>query len=285
MSRPTSSPTLLAALVSIAMWLYLAVSAIVMTAFVFPVALICAPFDRRRRIVAYAAMFWAGLFDRLSPLWQTTVRGKSNLDRNKSYIFVANHQSSLDIILLLAMGEHFKWISKTSNFFVPIAGWMMWMAGYVPIRRGDRHSREKMLTACATELARGNSIAIFPEGTRNERDSLAPFKRGAFVLATKTGAEIVPIVIHGARELLPRNAIVVRRLRRCYPHIEILPPVSPAQFQNNPRTMATAVQELMEHTLVELREQTLSRPANAIPRDLYALSRSNSDPSQSTSGS
>jgi 1-acyl-sn-glycerol-3-phosphate acyltransferase len=260
-SPSNSRPTFAAAVVSMALWLYLVVSAVVLGALFFPIVVLTLPFDRQRRMAASAPMVWASLLDRISPLWTMTVRGRENLVAGRPYIYVANHQSSLDIILLLALRLEFKWISKTSNFWVPIAGWWMWLAGYVPISRGDRDSRNRMLEICTQRLAQGSSIAIFPEGTRNENENLSTFKRGAFVLAAKTGAEIVPIVIHGVRELLPRNALVVRRLRRCYAHVEILPPISPREFHNDPKTMAAAVQDKMQDTLTILRDRTLSQPA------------------------
>jgi 1-acyl-sn-glycerol-3-phosphate acyltransferase len=123
---------------------------------------------------------------------------------------VANHQSLLDILILFRLFVHFKWVSKIENFRLPFIGWNMRLNRYIELRRGDKVSIAQMLKASAGALAEGNSIMMFPEGTRSVDGRLRSFKHGAFTLAQQTGCPILPIVVHGTARALPKKGIVLR---------------------------------------------------------------------------
>jgi 1-acyl-sn-glycerol-3-phosphate acyltransferase len=123
---------------------------------------------------------------------------------------VANHQSLLDILVLFRLFVHFKWVSKIENFRVPAVGWNMSLNRYIKLRRGNRESVERMMRACERTIAEGNSIMMFPEGTRSPDGRLRAFKPGAFTLAQTTRAPLLPIILQGTANALPKRGFVLR---------------------------------------------------------------------------
>ncbi|PAN46660.1 hypothetical protein PAHAL_9G205700 [Panicum hallii] len=160
-------------------------------------------FDRyRRRAQHYIAKIWATLT--ISMFYKLEVEGMENLPPNSSpAVYVANHQSFLDIYTLLTLGRCFKFISKTSIFMFPIIGWAMYLLGVIPLRRMDSRSQLDCLKQCVHLVGKGASVFFFPEGTRSRDGKLGVFKRGAFSVATKTGAPVIPITLIGTGKLMP----------------------------------------------------------------------------------
>ena len=191
-------------------WVFLTVSSIVL----FPVAaLICAvtmPFDRRKVLLHRFTCFWASLYTWLNPVWPVTVVGQKKIRPDTPYVMVANHLSLLDILVLFRLFTHFKWVSKIENFRVPFIGWNMTLNRYIKLRRGDQASVVQMMEACEHTLAQGNSIMMFPEGTRSPTGRMRSFKTGAFEVALKTRSPILPIVIRGTANALPKRGFVLQ---------------------------------------------------------------------------
>ncbi|OQU91568.1 hypothetical protein SORBI_3001G206000 [Sorghum bicolor] len=160
-------------------------------------------FDRyRRRVQHYIAKIWATLT--ISMFYKLEVEGMENLPPNNSPgVYVANHQSFLDIYTLLTLGRCFKFISKTSIFMFPIIGWAMYLLGVIPLRRMDSRSQLDCLKRCVDLVGKGASVFFFPEGTRSRDGKLGVFKRGAFSVAAKTGAPVIPITLIGTGKLMP----------------------------------------------------------------------------------
>jgi 1-acyl-sn-glycerol-3-phosphate acyltransferase len=131
----------------------------------------------------------------LNPAWPVRIEGRERIDRNATHVMVANHQSLLDILVFFRLFVHFKWVSKIENFSIPFIGWNMWLNRYIPLKRGDKASIVQMLRACRETLAEGNSIMMFPEGTRSSDGRLRRFKLGAFELAKDSGKPILPLVM------------------------------------------------------------------------------------------
>jgi 1-acyl-sn-glycerol-3-phosphate acyltransferase len=195
---------------SVAFWLFIALSSLVL----FPVALlvwaVTAPFDRRLRALHRFTCFWASLYSWTNPLWRVRVEGRQHVRPGVTYVMVANHQSFLDILVLFRLFVHFKWVSKAEMFRLPCIGWNMALNRYVKLRRGSTESIAAMMTACERHLAEGSSVMIFPEGTRSADGHLKAFKHGAFTLATRTLVPILPVVIEGTAHALPKHGFVLR---------------------------------------------------------------------------
>jgi 1-acyl-sn-glycerol-3-phosphate acyltransferase len=195
---------------SLLFWAFLTISSIVL----FPVAVLVwaltAPFDRRKVVLHRFTCFWASLYTWLNPAWPLEVVGRGRIRSDETYVMVSNHLSLLDILVLFRLFRHFKWVSKIENFQVPCIGWNMSMNGYVKLRRGDRSSVVQMMQDCDRLLAQGNSIMMFPEGTRSPTGRMRSFKPGAFELALRNRLPILPIVIEGTANALPKRGFVLR---------------------------------------------------------------------------
>ncbi|MCP4023917.1 MAG: 1-acyl-sn-glycerol-3-phosphate acyltransferase, partial [Desulfobacteraceae bacterium] len=173
----------------------------------FLLFLITVLFDRRLVILNLFASFWASLYIWLMPLWSVHIEGRQKLSLSKQYIFVSNHQSQLDILVLFGLFFPFRWVSKTAVFKLPFIGWNMLLNGYVKLKRGDKKSIEKMMDECERLLDKKCSLFLFPEGTRSKTGILKPFKPGAFILAKKKRIPIQPVVINNTKDALPKHTL------------------------------------------------------------------------------
>ena len=195
---------------SILFWAFLVTSSLLL----FPVAVLIwaltTPFDRRKRWLHQFTCFWASLYTWLNPAWRVHVEGREKIRKEATYVMVANHQSLLDILVLFRLFTHFKWVSKIENFRIPCIGWNMSLNGYVKLRRGDRQSIGEMMSACSRTLDDGSSIMMFPEGTRSPDGRLRAFKHGAFTLAQGGGCPILPILVEGTADALPKRGFVLQ---------------------------------------------------------------------------
>jgi 1-acyl-sn-glycerol-3-phosphate acyltransferase len=195
---------------SVLFWAFLVTSSLAL----FPVALaiwaVTLPFDRRKRLLHQFTCFWASLYSWFNPAWRVHVEGREKIRPGATYVMVANHQSLLDILVLFRLFTHFKWVSKIENFRVPCIGWNMSLNGYVKLRRGDKQSIGEMMSTCARVLDDGSSIMMFPEGTRSPDGRLRAFKHGAFTLAQGSGCPILPILIEGTADALPKRGFVLQ---------------------------------------------------------------------------
>jgi 1-acyl-sn-glycerol-3-phosphate acyltransferase len=135
-----------------------------------------------------------------------TVFGTAGLAPGASYVYLANHQSLFDIpALLRAIPGRFRFVAKQSLFRIPVFGWALAAAGFVSVDRGDRTAARQSFAAAEQWLRDGESILVFPEGTRSTTGTLLPFKRGGFLLALRTGLPIVPVGIRGTLAVQPRG--------------------------------------------------------------------------------
>ena len=194
---------------SLLFWGFLVVSSVLL----FPVALlvwaVTRPFDRRTRALHLFTCSWASLYTWLNPWWPVTVHGREHLPDGPC-VLVANHLSLLDILVLFRLFTPFTWVSKAENFRVPFIGWNMRLNRYIALRRGDRASVLRMLAQCEAALRDGTPVMMFPEGTRSQDGRLRSFKPGAFELALRTGVPVVPIVVRGTGDALPKRGFVLR---------------------------------------------------------------------------
>lgn len=127
-------------------------------------------------------------------------------------IFMGNHQSNFDILALYAaLPVHFSWIAKEELFRIPLFGFAMRRAGYIPLDRGDGRRALKSMDEAARKIRSGVSVIVFPEGTRTRDGNLLPFKRGGFLLAAKAGVPIVPFTINGTARINPAKTLQLRK--------------------------------------------------------------------------
>lgn len=209
--------------------------------------IVCFPFDKPRRVVheisrAICMCFW------YVPLtWKRRIKGLENVDKSKSYVIVINHNSMADIISLYFVPLNFRWVSKREVFRIPYIGQLLSIHGDIAIDRSKgADSMRKVTEQGKMWIGRGVSIAMFPEGTRSKSGEIGRFKQGAFALAKEAGVEILPVVMHGTRDVLKKNYLV--NWRNCL-SVSVLPPISAETVQS----META--ELIEHTRTMMCEE------------------------------
>jgi 1-acyl-sn-glycerol-3-phosphate acyltransferase len=146
-------------------------------------------------------------------LWMAGVRleveGLVNIGKKISYIIIANHQSYMDIpVLIVAMKLSIRIIAKRELFKIPIFGWGMRAGGIIEIDRSNQKKSIETLQK-VEEIIRSNNISIlaFPEGTRSDDGKIGSFKRGPVILAINTGLPILPVSVSGTRRILPKGKI------------------------------------------------------------------------------
>ncbi|MCH9682335.1 MAG: 1-acylglycerol-3-phosphate O-acyltransferase [Deltaproteobacteria bacterium] len=218
----------MARVISILYWLAAALIAFAM----FPIALVVwaltLPFDRRKVVLHALTNVWGSLYTWINPLWSVQVEGREHIDGRAPYMMVSNHLSLVDIFVVHRLFCHYKWVSKIEIFRMPLIGWNMRLAGYIPLRRGDRHSVVEMLDRCRVALERGSSVMMFPEGTRSRTGQLKEFKPGAFELARDVAVAVLPMVIQGTATALPKKGLTVSRARM---RVTVLPPIPKAEVE------------------------------------------------------
>jgi 1-acyl-sn-glycerol-3-phosphate acyltransferase len=141
------------------------------------------------------------------------VTGLNHIDPKQQYVFIANHQSNIDIPILIQTLLRFqlRWLAKKELLWVPLFGWAMWAAKHVTVNRSIRSDALKTLKKATERIANGVSLVFFPEGTRSPDGRLLPFKRGGVWLAVKTQTPLVPITISGSGALMPKGDWRIRR--------------------------------------------------------------------------
>jgi 1-acyl-sn-glycerol-3-phosphate acyltransferase len=129
--------------------------------------------------------------------------GIDRIDRSKRYILIANHHSYFDIpCIFAAIPQPIRFMAKKSLFSIPIFGWALGRAGFIPIDRKNRRTAVKSFELAVERIRRGNTIVIFPEEGRSREIAMRPFQRGAFLLAIRSELPILPLAIDGTYEVL-----------------------------------------------------------------------------------
>jgi 1-acyl-sn-glycerol-3-phosphate acyltransferase len=214
-------------LILILIWTVLAVPAALV---VFPWTLI----TRDTRLL-FRVGFWitrAGL-----PLVgvRVVVKGFERFPHGAS-IVMANHSSNLDpdVLLPLLPGRVVIYL-KASLMKIPVLGYAMRLAGFIPVQRdGSVESAKAASELAQRALEQGSCLVLFPEGTRSRDGSLLPFKRGPFFLAMESGAQVAPVSIRGATRLLPKGS---KNLRAGTVTVTFHAPLRPADFSNKEELM------------------------------------------------
>jgi len=170
------------------------------------VSIIFFPFDRKRKITHAQCFWWTDAVTALNPYWDVKVEGLDNIDHKKTYVVVSNHQSLADIILMYKTKMQFKWVAKESLFKIPVLGWNMLLAKHIRLRRKEFLSIKKVYKEASGWLRSGISVVFFPEGTRNNDLAVGEFQNGAFKLAIKEKVPILPILIRGTRDAIPKGS-------------------------------------------------------------------------------
>jgi len=175
-------------------------------------------FDKEKYYTGKLIKIWARWV-----VWSTGIQyeidGLDNLNLDKQYIFMSNHESALDIVLgLAAIPFNIVFLAKKELFRVPIFGWAMNSAGMIKIDRQNPEIARRSVSGAVETLKHSSfSTLIYPEGTRSNGEELLPFKKGGFILAIRTQLPVVPITILGAGNVLPKGTLAIKKS-----HIKII---------------------------------------------------------------
>jgi 1-acyl-sn-glycerol-3-phosphate acyltransferase len=202
---------------------------------------LCDPQGQR---VYHINKLWTWLILKIAGI-KLNVAGLEGLDPQRQYLFVVNHQSNIDIPVLVQALPQFqlRWIAKKELLRVPFFGWALWAAKHITVDRADTLNAVKSLALAQQRIAAGISVVIFPEGTRSTDGNLLPFKRGGFLLAIKTKTTIVPIAINGTLKILPKGEW---RIRSGQVNVNIGAPLTVENFRaGGLRGLSAQVEEMI----------------------------------------
>ena len=244
---------------------YFLTSCVVMFSVAAVLFVVTVPFDRNRRVLHRFTTWWGYHYIWLWPGCRATFEGVEHVVPGRTYVLVANHQSLFDILLLFGLFRDFKWVSKHEMFRVPFVGWNMALCDYVRLSRGDRKSTVAMMRRCGEFLGRGVSVMLFPEGTRSIDGEIQPFKSGAVALAIRAGVEVVPVVVDGTRDMLPKKGLLLRSTGRVNLNVKVLEP----RAVDGPAGKASS--EIRDEMIAELARMRVERSVagmdSAVPSD------------------
>jgi len=245
-------PLLLTKIYSLFAWTVLSLTSVLITPFFLLVWLATFWWDRRRVAAHFMGTFWAWHYQSLVPYWKLRLEGREKIPWNRPVILVSNHRSQVDILSLYKIRRPFKWTSKAENFKLPFVGMVLKLTHSIPVKRESLRSGSHFIARAETEIAKGSSILLFPEGTRSKNKNMRTFKEGAFLLAKKAGIPIIPIVHIGSQNTFPGSSWIMGKAAI---HIRVLDEI-PADRVNSLelKALMEMVRERMETGLAELEE-------------------------------
>jgi 1-acyl-sn-glycerol-3-phosphate acyltransferase len=143
---------------------------------------------------------------KINPNWKLHISGRTDIDDRAPYVVVCNHLSTADIPLISNLPWEMKWVAKKQLFETPVVGWMMKLAGDICVDRSAADRKATTFDQAHFYIAHNCSVMFFPEGTRSRNGKLNAFTRGAFELAIKEQIPILPMVIDGTQNTLPKRS-------------------------------------------------------------------------------
>ena len=167
-------------------------------------------FSSHSRLIEVIIQLWARSIVRAAGITLVTKNGEL-LDPKQRYILVANHYSYFDIpCIFAAIPQPIRFMAKVSLFKIPIFGWAIGRAGFIPIDRKNRRTAVKSFDLAAQRIRKGNTIVVFPEEGRSRQREMRPFQRGGFLLALKSELPIVPVAIDGTFDVMRAGTLRVK---------------------------------------------------------------------------
>lgn len=191
-----------------------------------PMVALCRIFDREHARYKTGRLFrkLGKAISRVNPNWDLTITGNTAIDDRRPYVMVCNHLSQADIPFISNLPWEMKWVAKKELFEVPILGWMMKMAGDISVDRRAANRKAATFLQARNYLQDDCSVIFFPEGTRSRTGKMNRFARGAFELAITENVPILPMVIDGTQNCLPKKSWKFGTAK--HTKLEVLAPIS-----------------------------------------------------------
>lgn len=217
------------------------------TLFTAVFTIVCFPWKNGKAPRA-VQVFWSRSVIRLL-LLPIKVTGRENVDPKQSYVFVANHQSFLDVFAVYGwLPNNFKWLMKKEIRRVPFVGTACAVAGHIFVDRSNPRAALQSMEKVKKELVDGISTVIFPEGTRTKTGEIGRFKQGAFKIAMDMELPVVPITLNGFYKAMPSGQPFANPFSHLSLHIG--KPIDISQFTDINNAMLH-VREKVEHGIVK----------------------------------
>ena len=167
---------------------------------------------------------------KINPNWNVSIDdGYKHLTDREPYIMVSNHLSNADIPVIASLPWEMKWVAKKELFNLPILGWMLKLAGDIPVDRISAGKKIAVFKSCSDYLNKHISVMFFPEGTRSRDGRVNRFAIGAFELAIREGKSILPIALDGTQKCLPKKSWLFEP--EVYVKLKVLEPVDVSGFE------------------------------------------------------
>jgi 1-acyl-sn-glycerol-3-phosphate acyltransferase len=160
--------------------------------------------DVQRRVAQWCMRTWARTISRAAGV-RIVVHGTENMLPNRGAVYASNHVSWFDIFSIASVLPRYTFVAKAELRRIPIFGWGAEASGVVFLERENRTSAFDAYRTVAAKVADGLNAVVCPEGTRGDSYALRPYKKGPFVLAIAAGAPVVPVVVYGTREIMPKG--------------------------------------------------------------------------------
>jgi 1-acyl-sn-glycerol-3-phosphate acyltransferase len=171
----------------------------------------------------YPGMLWSKITCYVA-LCPVKVRGRENLKKKQSYVFVANHQGAFDVFLMYGfLGVPIKWMMKIGLAKIPLVGAACRAAGFIFVDNSTPRAAQRSISEAEQRLKQGDSLVVFPEGSRTPDGKMHRFLKGAFRVALDLRLPIVPITINGPYHVMPIHSKIIRPHRM---EMVIHPPTS-----------------------------------------------------------
>lgn len=157
-------------------------------------------FDKKWTVTRAVTVFYCRVLGQLNPFWKVKIEGLENIDKEKTYMIMANHSSFYDIPLVNILPINMRWVAKKELLWMPILGVVLYLKNDILVKRGDAESAKHMMMESLASLRKGISMTVFPEGTRTKTGAMGEFKEGAFLVAKKARVAVLPVVLAGPYE-------------------------------------------------------------------------------------
>lgn len=177
--------------------------------------------------------------------WQAT----DEIDFNRPKMLVCNHQSHLDLIMLMALDRRIIFLTNDWVWRNPFYGPLIHRAEYLPVTMGI----DELMPRLRDLTSRGYSIMVFPEGTRSATGAVGRFHQGAFSIASELGLPVLPLTLHGASDYLPKTDFMLRRGRLT---LRAMPAINESEVKSTPPLkLAAATRRAISDELALMQRQ------------------------------
>jgi 1-acyl-sn-glycerol-3-phosphate acyltransferase len=170
-------------------------------------AMLVAPFSGEA--IVWIGRTWLSWIFRACGI-RVEAEGLEHIDRTRSYVFMSNHQSVLDIgALVLTLPVSWRFVAKRELTWIPFFGWALGLSDQIVIDRSNRTGSVRSLARAAERIRGGLNVIIFPEGTRSPTGEMREFKSGGFHLAIQAQVPVLPATVSGSFDLIPKRSLAI----------------------------------------------------------------------------